>query len=97
MKILVVLSFVVLVMLCSCVTAEDCVFPFEYRGRTYHGCTYGNHNRPWCAWDNPYQSGRWSNCECNAFEESSLSCPSDRPCIPAAEGYPAYCSLPLGP
>lgn len=52
------------------VIADDCVFPFEYHGRTYRRCTYANHDRPWCAWDNPYQSRRWSNC---GKEQSNLS------------------------
>lgn len=41
---------------------DDCVFPFEYHGKTYNSCTDANHNGPRCAWDSNYQSGRWSNC-----------------------------------
>ena len=36
---------------CTTVTNASCVFPFRYRGRSYHACTrdYSSNGQPWCA------------------------------------------------
>ena len=38
-----------------------CVFPFEYRGHRYSGCTTVRHDKYWCSLDATYQ-GNWANC-----------------------------------
>ena len=44
---------------------ELCVFPFKYKGFTYHGCTDYAHDEFWCALDSVYVKGRWGNCVVN--------------------------------
>lgn len=35
--------------------SNACVFPFQYRGHTYHKCTYVDSREAWCAFDiDPY-------------------------------------------
>ncbi|XP_078344241.1 uncharacterized protein LOC144629870 [Oculina patagonica] len=95
MKILVVLSFVVLVTLCTGVTGDpsQCVFPFDYDGKTYNKCTYaGGESRPWCAYDREYSRGRWDYCVCSEGEARRLNCEAQRAiCLPAADNEPARC------
>ena len=47
-------------------TAGDsrCIFPFNYKGDTYTGCTTeDNDNRPWCYTSYNYNKDHlWSNC-----------------------------------
>lgn len=43
---------------------SQCVFPFVYKGVTYHGCTMTGHKHQWCSTDAEYV-GNWGNCgEC---------------------------------
>ncbi|XP_078343876.1 epididymal sperm-binding protein 1-like isoform X2 [Oculina patagonica] len=70
---------------------DGCVFPFKYGGKTYTTCTYADHFRPWCAWDSKYNILRWSACECSPTEARRFNCPTNKVCIPAAEGKAAGC------
>lgn len=44
-----------------------CVFPFTYKGITYHSCTTMDHYRPWCSTvvDFKPNAGLWGNCDPN--------------------------------
>lgn len=45
---------------------KRCVFPFVYKGNTYHGCTLRNNFRIWCAtqvdWGDVAVPGKWAEC-----------------------------------
>ncbi|XP_078344233.1 uncharacterized protein LOC144629866 isoform X4 [Oculina patagonica] len=91
MKILVVLSFVVLMLGIEVIgDPNQCVFPFTYDGKTYNKCTYASHNRPWCAYDHEYQRGRWDNCECSEEDRRECAAIGDL-CLPAGDDKPQKC------
>ena len=65
-------------------TAGDsvCIFPFDYRGVTYYGCTtVDNNGDPWCYTSYDYKNDHlWSNCfgmsaltKCTNFEAVSTA------------------------
>ena len=41
-----------------------CVFPFRYKGKSYHSCTTLNYNnRPWCSTTSNYDTDKkWGKC-----------------------------------
>ena len=38
-----------------------CVFPFTYKGKTYHSCTKIGHHSPWCSLSANYDK-KWGHC-----------------------------------
>jgi len=49
--------------------AEECIFPFKYKGETYNSCTTfdSENDKPWCAYevdkDGVVINGKWGDCE----------------------------------
>jgi len=70
---------------CRTKSGEDCIFPFNFKGKTYYKCIYTNSPTPWCATMTD-QSGnvvinRWGDCDldngfssCEADSQPSATC-----------------------
>ena len=59
-----------LISACKTVNDEACDIPFQYRGKTYHTCTYDySSGKPWCQANITYKNGEseesWGVCDKN--------------------------------
>ena len=56
---------------CQTENGQTCIFPFNYKGTTYHQCPSVDNNVPWCAYEvdsaGTLVEGEWGNCTATCF------------------------------
>merc|ERR1719516_890200 len=54
---------------CLTTSGEPCVFPFNFQGVSYNGCTTNGGSQPWCSTNTDalgsHMYGYWGNCDTN--------------------------------
>jgi len=69
---------------CKTVQGQPCIFPFRYRGKTYHQCThdYTTNGKPWCAYkvrsNGDAFPDKWEDCDTTACGPSNIITPSTK-------------------
>merc|ERR1711874_112527 len=79
---------------CWTLHGKQCIFPFQYRGETYHSCTTTNSKnyKAWCATEINYSgeviNQKWGDCEPDCTLLTKIGPPPPPPPPPPASPPP---------